>query len=78
MDATKQAVHDLWNDASWTARFSQVNLGTVLTHGDLLSSQAGQRHRGPLLAIARRLWPRWLIRLLFRRHGLFLLVTARE
>jgi ubiquinone/menaquinone biosynthesis C-methylase UbiE len=60
------------------ARFSQVNLGTVLTHGDLLSSQAGQRHRGPLLAIARRLWPRWLIRLLLRRHGLFLLVTARK
>jgi SAM-dependent methyltransferase len=39
------------------ARFSKVTIETVLTHGDLLMSEAGQRHRGPLLTIAKALWP---------------------
>ena len=56
--------------------FSDVELSTVLTHGDLLSSAAGQRHRGICLSIARRIWPRWLIRSLFRKNGLFLLIKA--
>lgn len=60
------------------ARFSQVEVKTVLTHGDLLTSQAGQRHRGPLLTIAKALWPRWLIRTLLPQHGLFLLAKATK
>jgi len=50
----------------------------VLTHGDLLSSAAGQRHQGPLLSIARVVWPRWLIRHLFPNLGLFMLITAEK
>jgi ubiquinone/menaquinone biosynthesis C-methylase UbiE len=57
-------------------RFSRVEIQTVLTHGDLLTSQAGQRHRGPLLTLARMLWPRALIKVLLPRHGLFMLITA--
>ena len=60
------------------ARFSKVEIETVLTHGDLLSSDAGQRHRGPLLMIAKALWPRWLIRKFMPRHGLFLLARATK
>lgn len=60
------------------ARFGQVEASTVLTHGDLLSSQAGQRHKGPLLSVARRLWPRWLIRRLLPGHGLFLMIKATK
>ena len=56
--------------------FREIVIETVLTHGDLLSSDAGQRHRGPLLAIARAIWPRWLIRRLLPSHGLFMLVRA--
>lgn len=56
--------------------FRDVSTRVVLTHGDLLSSAAGQRHRGPLLSIARRVWPRWFIRHLFPGHGLFLLLSA--
>ena len=48
----------------------------MLTHGDLLTSDAGQRHRGALLTIAKALWPRWLIRTFLPRHGLFLLARA--
>jgi ubiquinone/menaquinone biosynthesis C-methylase UbiE len=56
--------------------FRSVEIRTVLTHGDLLSSQAGQRHGGILLKVARRVWPRWLIKNLFLRNGLFMLITA--
>ena len=56
--------------------FARVEIDTVLTHGDLLSSSAGQRHQGVLLSIARVVWPRWLIRRLFPKRGLFTLITA--
>ena len=58
------------------ARFTHCQITTVLTHGDLLTSAAGQRHRGLLLTVARKLWPRWLIRRFFPNHGLFMLITA--
>ena len=56
--------------------FSAVHIEVVLTHGDLLESAAGQRHRGPLLALARGIWPRALLRRIARRQGLFMLITA--
>ena len=58
--------------------FSQVQIRTVLTHGDLLESDAGQRHRGLLLTLARKLWPRRLIRRLLPGAGLFMLIEARK
>lgn len=57
-------------------RFSKIHIDTVLTHGDLLDSKAGQRHRGGFLNVARFLWPRRIIRFLFPRCGLFMLVSA--
>ncbi|MEO8077568.1 MAG: class I SAM-dependent methyltransferase [Acidobacteriota bacterium] len=60
------------------SRFSDVRISTVLTHGDLLESDAGQRHRGWLLSTAKRLWPRRLLRLLFSGHGLFMLIDATK
>jgi SAM-dependent methyltransferase len=56
--------------------FSRVEIDTVLTHGDLLSSDAGQRHRGAILKIARLVWPRRLIQAMMRKNGLFLLAHA--
>ena len=58
------------------AGFSDIRVEIKLTHGDLLASAAGQRHRGPLLTIARFLWPRWLFKRALRSYGLFLLVHA--
>jgi SAM-dependent methyltransferase len=60
------------------ARFENVEISTVLTHGDLLTSEAGQRHRGAALSVARALWPRRLIRGLLPNHGLFMLITAKK
>lgn len=60
------------------SRFRQVEIETVLTHGDLLTSDAGQRHRGPLLTIAKALWPRRLIRTFLPHDGLYLLARATK
>lgn len=58
------------------ADFENVAIETVLSHGDLLSSGAGQRHEGLLLAIARKIWPRWFIRRLLKNRGLFMMIRA--
>lgn len=55
-----------------------IHIRTVLTHGDLLTSYAGQRHRGFSLWLARRIWPRFIIRRLFRKHGLFMLIQGNK
>jgi SAM-dependent methyltransferase len=57
-------------------RFTDVRISTVLTHGDLLESGAGQRHGGWLLSTARRVWPRRLLRRALPGHGLFMLIEA--
>jgi ubiquinone/menaquinone biosynthesis C-methylase UbiE len=56
--------------------FRSVDIGVVLTHGDLLESAAGQRHQGSLLAVARRVWPRKLLKRWAKRHGLFMMIRA--
>lgn len=58
--------------------FTDVRIDTVLTHGDLLTSSAGQRHRGALLTIAKRVWPRRLISRLLPNSGLFMLIEAKK
>lgn len=55
-----------------------VSIRTVLTHGDLLEGEAGQRHRGRLLDLARRIWPRGLIRAVLPGAGLFMLIEGRK
>jgi SAM-dependent methyltransferase len=56
--------------------FRDVEIETVLTHGDLLESSAGQRHEGGLLAFSRRVWPRFLIKRWLPGMGLFMLIRA--
>ena len=58
--------------------FSEVSIKTLLTHGDLLESSAGQRHQGFLLLLARRAWPRSLIRRFLPNAGLFMLIKVRK
>lgn len=63
---------------SMFANFSNVSIATQLGHGDLLSSGVGQRHKGALLTVARLLWPRWLLRKVCRRNGLFMMIQASK
>jgi SAM-dependent methyltransferase len=58
------------------APFSALQVRTLLTHGDLLESEAGQRHGGACLFLARTLWPRKLLRQYARSHGLCMLISA--
>lgn len=58
------------------AMFDSSRMSTQLSFGDLLMGEVGQRHRSTLLGVARRLWPRWLIRRLFANYGLMLLIEA--
>lgn len=54
-------------------RFAHVTIRIQLGHGDLLQGAVGQRHRGILLTVAKRIWPRWLLKRSFKNHGLVLL-----
>ncbi len=60
------------------AMFASVSLSSQLSVGDLMEGAAGQRHGGALLQLARRVWPRGLIKALFPGQGLFLLISARK
>lgn len=58
--------------------FSEITIATPLGHGDLLTSQAGQRHRGIALSLARRFWPRWFINRFLPNHGLGMMITLKK
>jgi len=59
-------------------KFKNVKINTSLSHGDLLTSSAGQRHQGLLLKIARIIWPRWFIRTFLSKYGLCMQITAEK
>lgn len=58
--------------------FKDIKIETVLTHGDLLTSKAGQRHEGKVLDLARKVFPRTIVKKLFPKHGLFMLIEAKK
>jgi ubiquinone/menaquinone biosynthesis C-methylase UbiE len=58
--------------------FSSVDVSVELNHGDLLEGTVGQRHQGTLLSIARRVWPRRLLKRFARSLGNDLVVIARK
>jgi len=58
--------------------FKEVDIRIELSHGDLLSDIAGQRHQGPLLRLARMLWPRNFVRRALPGQGLFMLISAKK
>jgi len=60
------------------SKFESTHIVTRLTHADLLTSGAGQRHQGLLLDVARRAWPRRLIERWLPHHGMFMLITATK
>ena len=60
------------------SQFSQVKIHTPLSPADLLESDAGQRHRGFILKLAYLIWPRSIIKILFKNFGLAMLITAKK
>jgi hypothetical protein len=60
------------------AGFSEITTRIVLSHADLLEIAGRAAHQGGLLSLARRIWPRTLIRRFLPGLGLFMLIQARK
>ena len=60
------------------SQFTNVEITTILTHADLLTSEAGQRHRGKFLVLAKKIFPRAIIKRFLPRHGLFMMIKATK
>jgi SAM-dependent methyltransferase len=56
--------------------FARTDVRTCLSFSDLLQGEVGQRHRGWLLRLGKRFWPRKLIRMTMNRFGTQILITA--
>lgn len=56
--------------------FDRSRIDVQISFAELLLGAAGQRHHGPLLDVARRVWPRRMIHRYAGRHGLLLLIEA--
>ena len=63
-----------------TKNFENVNLKVQLCFADLLEGEAGQRHKGTLLTLAKFLYPKMLIKFFakFFPFGLFLLIDVKK
>jgi SAM-dependent methyltransferase len=57
---------------------SGVKTWVELNHADLLSSGAGQRHEGSILAIARAIWPRWFLKRFAKGFGSHLMIEGKK
>ena len=58
--------------------FEILSIESTLGHGDLLTSQTGQRHQGFALSLARKVWPRWFFKRFMPQHGLSLMISLRK
>jgi ubiquinone/menaquinone biosynthesis C-methylase UbiE len=60
------------------SKFIIHSIETPLAHAELLTSEVGQRHRGILLTIARKIWPRTFLKLCMPQHGLGMMITCSK
>jgi hypothetical protein len=56
--------------------FEHTSIKTVLCHGDLLTSGAGQRHRGIVLTLTKIIWPRWFFKAFMKSHEITWFIYA--
>jgi hypothetical protein len=56
--------------------YSIVKITTMLSFGDLLLGEVGQRHRSVVLSMLKKVWPRTIIKALCSKHGGMLLIEA--
>ncbi|KTD24328.1 SAM dependent methyltransferase [Legionella lansingensis] len=59
-------------------KFRQVEIKTLLCHGDLLTSYNGQQHKGMLIKLIKFFWPRQIIKTFFKSQGFFMLINATK
>jgi len=56
--------------------FSSAAIRSQVSFGDLLQGNVGKRHPSALVRIAKKIWPRWLIKRVFRNHGGMILIDV--
>lgn len=61
-----------------SAGFGNISISTVLGPGDLLSIEPSKRYRSVLSRLAFASYPRWLVRALGDRFGLYMLIAAEK
>lgn len=59
-------------------KFEVVSIDTPLNHADLLSSSVGQRHRGIILTIMTKIWPRTILKRFFPKNGIEMMIVLRK
>jgi hypothetical protein len=55
-----------------------VDIRLVFSPGDLLLHQPSARFQSSVYRLARKIYPRWLMKAVARKFGLFLLITATK
>jgi len=63
---------------SLMAGFEEIRMRVVFSPGDLLLNQPSSRFQSPFYRAIWRFYPRWMVKMLARQWGLFLLITARK
>ena len=58
--------------------FEHIKLSQEFSPGDLLLNEPSARFRGTFCRLIWKIYPRWLMRVVGRRWGLFLLISARK
>ena len=58
--------------------FEEIDISTVLGPGDLLTIEPSKRYRSMLSRLAFATYPRWLVRALGNRFGLYMLIAANK
>jgi len=60
------------------AGFSDVTITTAFNPGDLLTLKLSSRYSSPIYKVIQVLYPRWLVRLFWKNHGLELMLKATK
>lgn len=60
------------------AGYKDIQTDTKLGPGDLLQIKPSRLYQGPIYAAIWNLYPRWLVRLMGHRFGLYVLMSARK
>lgn len=58
--------------------FDEVGIDTRLSPGDLLSMKPSAKYQGRLAKLIWAVYPRWLVRMMGHRFGLFLMIEATK
>ena len=58
--------------------FTNSNIYSKLVFGDLLLNERSDKYQSSIYALIWKLYPRWLVRMLGDKYGLFLFIEARK